>query len=260
MKKNEYLSVRITKAILIVCFIVLNLFLSNSVLKSQIKCPDVDPCPLVPWQTANFDDYIGSGTDLMHYWGTYEWRLCNGVYQIRNYKITVSSSGSLWNNGTWNEQHFSGLKELAEIESLNQLIQTIGYEQIPDCPHTMPFASVYSAACGVWLRCSYEFPCQAIIHADGPSQTGYNCPPPWIHNGHPTVDVWHWEPCGDVCCEKTYDLCKQFDPPSASYQIVISNVNRHVLAGSSCGKQGQFFRWDTGTVINCNDGCQGDGY
>lgn len=235
-------------------------------LKAQIPCPSPDPCPDTTWNTGTFRDHIGTYGAYMDYEGTYLWRRCNGVYQIKDFHVTVNGgSAGLWNDQTRFQEHFSGLLEFAEIQSLNKLINDLGVGNIPDCPTTIPFATIYSAACGVWLRCSYEFPCNPLIHADGPSQTGYQCPPPWNYNGHPTVDVWHYEPCGDICCEKTYSICKQSDPHYGGYQIVISNVNRHRLAGSNCSKQNQFHRWnknpgDQDYYIECVDGCQGDGY
>jgi hypothetical protein len=235
--------------------------------------PDNDPCKDIKWETRTFNDHIGLYGDYMDYSGTYEWRLCNGIYQIRNFQITATNTGGLWDDQTYLQNHFNGLKEFAEIQALNELIcnQIGGDENIPDCDHGgMIMATTYSASCGVWLRCSYSFHCKdgsspfVDITADGPSQTGYNCPAPRIYNGYPMVDVWHWEPCGDVCCEKTFTVCRQKNPSGTGYQIVINNVNRHVQSGSSCSKQNKFTRWDLkpgdpNYYITCEDGCQGDG-
>ena len=100
------------------------------------------------------------------------------------------------------------------------------------------------------LQSSYE---------DGPSQTGYICEKPWNNNEKKVIDRWHWEPCGDVCCEKTYEICKEYSPVAAGMVLKINNINRHKLPGSECSKQGEFFKWDTMTPIPCEDGCQGDG-
>lgn len=119
-----------------------------------------------------------------------------------------------------------------------------------------------------WLRCSYEFGCvnppyapTVTIHQDGVPPSTYTCPSPYIYNQHPTIDVWHYESCGDVCCEKTYAICVQHNAVDNIDEIVIKNVDRHKLNGSSCTLNNQFHKWDPpGTVvIPCEDGCQGDG-
>lgn len=104
-----------------------------------------------------------------------------------------------------------------------------------------------------------EFDCEPVIKSDGPSQTGFVCEPPWNNNGKKVVDRWHWEPCGEVCCEKTYEICREYSAAYGGTILKINNVNRHKLAGSECSKEGQFFKWDTMTPIPCKDGCKGDG-
>lgn len=232
---------------------------------AQTECPgENDPCPLSSWTTEFFSDHVGYFGSNLRVTGTYEWRLCNGVYQIRKFDISTDYE-DFFNTNTDDEESFDGLREYAEIQALAKLIGSVlgGIDSIPACgdPNSAPImmASIFSADCGVWLRCSYEFDCEPTIKSDGPSQIGFVCEPPWNNNGKKVVDRWHWEPCGDVCCEKTYEICKEYSPTFGSSIVKINNVNRHKLAGSECSKQGQFFKWDTMTPIPCKDGCQGDG-
>lgn len=245
-------------------FVIISLFCLQTSF-SQIECPgENDPCPNNNWTSAVFSDHVGLSGANLKVKGSYEWRLCNGVYQLRNFDITADYE-DFFNSGNYNEESFDGLKEYAEIQALAELIATTlgGYNNIPDCndPQNPPImlASIYSADCGVWLRCSYEFDCEPVIKSDGPSQIGYVCEPPWNNNGKKVVDVWHWEPCGDVCCEKTYEICRDYSPSYGGSLVKINNVNRHKQLGSECSKKGQFFKWDTSTPIPCKDGCQGDG-
>ena len=229
---------------------------------AEIECPgENDPCPGTSWTDATFSDYVGLSGGSIRVSGTYKYRLCNGVYQLKDFDITADYA-DFWNDLDHYEESVSGLKEYAEIQALASLVASLG-GTVPICgdPMNPPLmmASVYSADCGVWLRCSYEFDCEPTIYADGPSQTGYVCEIPWDRNGKKVVDRWHWEPCGEVCCEKTYQICKEYSPTFGMSILKINNVNRHKLPGSNCSKEGQFFKWDTSTPIPCKDGCQGDG-
>lgn len=228
---------------------------------AQTECPgDNDPCPTEMWETNTFDDFVGTGAVNFKIIGSYKHRFCNGVYQIKDFDISIDydeMTGSLDHF----EEALNWLREYAEMQALAAFFTTeIFGAGISVCGEgdSVLMASIYSADCGVWLRCSYEFNCEPEIHSDGPSQIGYICEAPWDRNGKKVVDRWHWEPCGDVCCEKTYDICKD-TVPVMGHILKINNVNRHKLAGSECSKEGQFFKWDTMTPIPCKDGCQGNG-
>lgn len=213
------------------------------------------------WTTNTFEDFVGTGAVNFKVFGSYEWRFCNGVYQIRKFDISAdyeSMTGSVDNY----EESLDWLRGYAEMQALGDFFTNviIGVTNVPICGEdSIMMASIYSADCGVWLRCSYEFNCEPEIHSDGPSQIGYICEAPWDRNGKKVVDRWHWEPCGDVCCEKTYDICREYNPPPVGHILKINNVNRHKLVGSECSKEGQFFKWDTSAPIPCKDGCEGNG-
>lgn len=232
---------------------------------SQTDCPgEHDPCPLTSWNTGYFQDFSAASGTGISVLGTYKYRICNGVVQIKDIDITFQST-DFFNSGSNYEDQFDGLKQYVELQVLSSYLLDYlgGVDALPLCgdPMNPPklMASIYSADCGVWLRCSYEFDCEPFIYSDGPSQTGYVCENPWNNNGKKVIDKWHWEPCGDVCCEKTYEICKEYSATAAGMILKINNVNRHKLPGSECSKEGQFFKWDTSTPIPCNDGCQGDG-
>lgn len=88
------------------------------------------------------------------------------------------------------------------------------------------------------------------------------CSEPWTwdNNGTNYIDVWKWQPCGDICCIKTFSLCYGSNPIGGSVNTLrISNVNWSPAPGAVCSEEGNFRRWEDNTVIPCEDGCKGSG-
>lgn len=259
--------------LLSVLFLFLFFFIPKTTkLNAQTDCPDPNSYPCnEAWQTAsiNFDDTEFSGfEDEIYVQGTYEWRNCimtiGGVpvtvTQIRNINMTCSNS-NFFNFHTDFQNTFNGLWEYTELEILNNVLWS-NINAIPNCdpPPAVPFYYVefYTADCGVWLRCSYLFPCSNLTPISQDTRPGdtYECPPPINHNGNFEVDVWHWESCGTTCCIKTYSVCLNYDHNGdMTFNL---NISRRQADGSKCTYQGDFRTWDTNTVIDCQDGCQGD--
>ena len=231
-------------------------------------CSNADPCPNVTWNpiTDEFLDNIGySSTETMDIYASWKWKQCpDGSIVIKDISAHADNQ-DFWTSFSIYQYNFSGFMEYAELQILNWLYNMGDLGNIPDCcpPENncgIQIVKFYTASCGVWVRCSYEFACQPTIHHPRGPNGDIDCPQPWNNNGNTVVDVWQYQPCGDICCEKTYLICKTTSPtPPYDDVIKIANVDRHPYGGQMCSQQGQFFDWFTGQPYNCQDGCAGDG-
>jgi hypothetical protein len=126
---------------------------------------------------------------------------------------------------------------------------------LPDCPDNSPVVTIYTANCGVWVKCSYQIDPNAEVRKD----YGYqgDCPSPVSYNGASYIDLWKYQSCGTICCKKTYTLC--IDKTEGIVQI--NDVQRtRITQDENCTLQGNFINWRAPyEEYQCQDGCGSDG-
>lgn len=123
---------------------------------------------------------------------------------------------------------------------------------IGNCPENIFVAKIYSAACGVWVRCRYEVDPESR-RCDSGFAEPYN---DYSLNGKQYVDMLRWQSCGEVCCKKTYTLCRELLPSGEIKKTEIKEVGiqRHPQT-PECTLQQQFRHPVTNQIIPCKDGC-----
>lgn len=166
----------------------------------------------------------------------YKYRDCtiNGEtfreFVITGWQIPTGCTG--WDEKQYFHQTYQGAKEYI-ILGLLSLEFANGIET---CPENRKRASVYTAACGIWVCCEYQ-----VTPAEPVCETGYNLPLP--HYGTPSkVKVCKWQPCGTVCCRRMYEMCK-----NELGQVTINLISKTKLG--ECSGQNQY------GSKPCEDGC-----
>lgn len=186
----------------------------------------------------------------------YCWRNCGGEIEIIiDWDYTELIDPDFLAHGTKEELDFDGAREYLKLLILNKVID-LGNITIPDCSTGgKTFFNIYTARCGVWVKCSYKVDTQGEVMKD----IGYdgNCPLPYSHNGDSYIDVWKWQSCGEVCCKKTYTVCKE--GTTGAGNIRISTPTTDPAPGEQCTDQGVFKDWKTDLPYQCKDGCAGSG-
>lgn len=229
-------------------------FLSSVKADAQpADCWDLNPCS-EPW---TWDNHSFSNQGMAAN-AVYRTRNCNGNIQlIINWDSTTVADPGFYLSEQYEEHDFEGLREALYLHLILDAIQRLNLT-IPNCSEdTLTMTTIYESRCGVWVKCSYEIETDADIRHD----TGYtgDCPLPWDNNGTNYIDVWKWQPCGDICCIKTFSLCYGSNPIGGGNTLRISNVNWSPAPGAVCSEEGNFRRWEDNTVIPCEDGCKGSG-
>lgn len=122
----------------------------------------------------------------------------------------------------------------------------------PLCPDSIKYVRIYTAICGVWLKCRYKIDTNIRM-----CDEGFATPfPDFFVDGNKYVDIWRWQPCGEVCCQKSYDVCRVVNPTNGRWFIKIKQIKtqRHTQQ-SDCTLQGVFRDGITNEIIPCQDGC-----
>lgn len=248
---------KMIKNIILILVSVLFTLTFNYTTKAQPpdNCWSGDTC-LAPWHYSNHGfDYSTQGIGLVGN-VSYQWRDCNGVIEIIiDWANTSLIDPDFFAHGSREELDFDGAREYLKSHVLADVIRD-GNITIPNCiDGGKTFFNIYTARCGVWVKCSYKVDSQAEIMKD----IGYvgDCPLPYDHNGDAYIDVWKWQSCGEVCCKKTYTLCR--DGITGNGTIRIKDVSTVPAPGEQCTEQGVFKDWKTGIPYQCQDGCSGSG-
>lgn len=123
---------------------------------------------------------------------------------------------------------------------------------VPNYPSTIKRIFVYTASCGIWLRCSYKLPETIEKVCDDP----WNGPAPDYPGGADRwVDHWRWHNCGEICCKKEYELSER-----SGFIEILSKTKSRYSDGEECSKQGDFWGnrplpTDPSIELPCEDGC-----
>lgn len=169
---------------------------------------------------------------------SYHYRACNGVYQIYiDSLIKTGNCNYLVENGD-NSAFFDWLN-LVMIEEIDSLS---GEPTVANCPDSSLKVIFYAATCGIWVKCTYLI-----------DESKRFCDPDWrgdypdYSNGENRyIDFWKWQNCGNVCCKKTYSICKQLNGTGPGYELRIKSMKKE-RAGDCSNPEG-FHQ-------PCQDGC-----
>lgn len=205
---------------------------------AQIDCPQSDgPCGgWTPVATTFIS--LGGGCDVDV---DVETRECNGVWQFRYTIVGTSGTCNLLADFDLEQYHFSALKDFLDLAIIQQAELSPFSMDIPLCsdPDTSKkkIIQMYSAACGVWVKCTYA------VSSTTPISCDEGADPHELPDS--TLDRWEFVPCGETCCMRTYDVCQM----GTSSGVI--HIGSHTTTRTgNCTLQSQF------PNNPCQDGCQ----
>lgn len=256
MKKHFYL-LSLSLYVIICCFV-----FSESSLKAQLNCNV--PCDsATPWLPRNYTVTINRPYGLidydlgLHVKARILSRICNGIVEFKYDNVEMLDNSKYLDSILIYEHNYSAFRNLLDMFIIENYA-TFNDSIIPYCPNNDSIIKIYSAICGVWLKCRYK-----IENGSRMCDDGFIPPYPDFEFGSEYfVDIWRWHPCGEVCCQKIYTICKKNSSlpdhiNDYNYIFSIKNVTTRRLPGATkCTLQDQFRDGsDTTTIINCQDGC-----
>jgi len=252
------------------------IFLSISYKSNAIDCPPSSTCTIA-FESNTFglflDNYSANGEyDDIYVDGSIRYRKnCEGVLEIivDDFYVLYPDFYNFNKLDNFNYLHFnySSLTEWVALDFL-MIINAYGTDDIvPYCSTntTKTRVHVYTASCGIWTKCSYKLPNPIEKVCDTGWQGGdphYGVPNP---GPPPTTDMWvdhwKWQSCGEVCCRKVFELCREENVTYPGYYVKIKAMTKEKYPDSECSKQGDFtgprpFPTSTPFVeLQCEDGC-----
>lgn len=227
-------------------FVILNIS-SLFAQKTLDDCASITPnCTnWSPWYTRTFDLRDFECVITLEYRWCWDPITGTRYFQYRN--ISVTGNCLFMENFSIFHYSFSGLTELIDI----LMIQDHENDpNIPDCPNTYHLVKSYVASCGIWIKCTYELD----PNVQPQCECGWQGPPPdYVENGVRKVDVWRWQPCGNTCCEKTYEVCQKFNTTHNERRVIIKAVSKQRLGECSGNESGPCQHGQYDRI--CEDGC-----
>jgi hypothetical protein len=199
---------------------------ANSV-KAQVDCPPYDPmCQWSNWITETFTtNDVPCNVQYQ-----YRTRICNGNIDVQYNIITATGDCDWMESHNELEAKISSMREMLEIVIMRRVALTAsgGLTNLPPCPNGNTVINYYTAACGIWLSCTYD-----VTAHNMSCETGFDPMP----NPNPsTIDVWQWFDCGTACCTRTYNVCFGTTDGSA---YGFQRVGNPTMLGQ-CSDQNQF--------------------
>lgn len=185
----------------------------------------------------------------------YEWRICDGVYEYRYTNFTAQGNCSQMTDFSIYHYNISSIMEMADMivaEESAQLDGHPGFLALPVCgTGVYRKAKFYSAACGVWVKCSYIIDQNAEVKKD----RGYvgSCSIP-DHNGY--IHKWKWQSCGEACCRREYHICTFTSPSSGTAEVRVTQFPAMLIG--ECTQQDNYGPWEVTDPMdpNYNYECQ----
>jgi len=211
----------------------------------QPLCPPADPnCP---WNEVR-DELFQLGPPDCIAFLTYKWRVCNGRLEIAldESGIRVLEGCMGWDRLQWYHYNYSGLLDYitqALLTALHIPPTFFGNQPPPPCGQgTITTASVYTASCGIWLKCTYHY--QGSITRD--CERGHDGIDPLWDPANQTITTTKWFSCGQTCCVREYEICWKRDPIAGDQIFPLRLIGKRKLI--ECTGQSNFDR-------PCEDGC-----
>lgn len=198
-------------------------------------------------------------------------RNCDGDIEIIIDDIFLGSTGTSTHEffDEFNYLHYS-YSSITEWAALDILMIIDGYgldNAVPFCSTntTITRVQVYTASCGIWTKCSYKLPetiekvCDTGWQGGDPHYAVPNPGPPPSTDYY--VDHWKWQSCGEVCCKKVFELCRDQNISYPGFYVKITAMTKSKYPeDAECSKQGDFTGprpLPTSPVVElpCEDGC-----
>ena len=204
-----------------------------------LRCELSDSCNAV-WQEPDpISRNLGSGVTAIIWYKT---RNCNGVQQMMVDSIKALDNGIYLDVINRYHYKYKAINDLVDIYMLQELYRNGWTPSDSNTPITV--AQIYKQVCGVWLHCGYIVD-PNTINCD----EGFDPPFP---NTSDTLRVFKWQPCGYVCCKKTYEIYRKTQIVPFSQPVQVIQI-KHVTSGRStfhptCTEQ---WKYDE----PCQDGC-----
>lgn len=227
-----------------------------------IDCPPSSTC-IATWTTKEYDMQLDDNAVIwasatlpfrVNYDGDFEMK-------IDDFKgFATEKNVDFLEQFNYLHYSFSSASEMVALDFLMRNKPDIIADDVPLCSSNQSIKRVfvYTAACGIWTRCSYKLP----------SPIQYVCDVVWSGNlphytdgGESWVDHWKWQSCGEVCCRKVFELCKDSYVDKAGTYIKITAMTKEKYPGSDCSGQGTFWGKRPGPStganqpLQCEDGC-----
>jgi hypothetical protein len=230
---------------------------SESSLKAQLNCDF--PCDNSSWEEhigypvlGVSQNAVGTGVQGTGLNGVVKYyvRECNGVIEFRIDSLVLLDNSHFLDSLMMNEHNYTVFRDLIDMHIMEQYI---GITTMPDCPESNLITKIYSASCGVLLKCRYE-----VAPGSRMCDIGFATPyPDFMIDTTQYVDIWKWESCGEVCCEKIYSVCRKRNLANVNNITSITQLSKQRYSHTpTCTLEGQFRDGkDTTIIIPCKDGC-----
>ncbi len=244
MKKQSFMKV---PWIVTICLFVLSTFS----LKAQLNCDF--PCDSA-WQNVVSDIRLGGrneGTGLNGR-AFFKKRFCNGQWEFMLDSAVMYDNSKFLDSLLIYEHNYTAFRDLIDMYIMEHYIGQTSFPRVPFCPNSSNITKIYSANCGVWLKCRYE-----ITPNSRMCDSGFAPPfPDFTLNGLQYVDIWRWQPCGEVCCQKIYTVCTKASVVNNTLVTTVNQIRKQRHPNTpNCTLQNQFRDGITNQIIPCQDGC-----
>ncbi|MBL8005501.1 MAG: hypothetical protein JNL36_10420 [Candidatus Kapabacteria bacterium] len=242
---NQILKLIMWMSVFLLIFTVENVYSQDT-----LNCADSDSCT-VDWSYSNYLGNMGSGITGHIY---YRYRICNGINQMYIDSAIALDNGRFLDSINRYHYQYNAFSDLADIYLLQHHYNNNDFMEWEETGQvTTPVVQLYKASCGVWLKCSY-YVWRKAVECD----TGYDPPLPIDSTlfGADSLHIYKWQPCGTVCCQKTYQLRRWevIDPAPVNPPIKRMIVEIRSLSISRAKKTPQCTKQDD-YDIPCQDGC-----
>jgi hypothetical protein len=212
-----------------------------------LNCANSDTC-LTGTEWSNRDtilDNMGSGITGKI---IYRRRVCNGVEQYIVEEIEAFDNGLHLDKVNIFHYTFSTFSDLVDVKVIqngfNNPLDIAYYNTHNNPNNTRRIVQIYKASCGIWVKCRYNI--DSTTKGCCGVDSSYTIP--WPHDSISlTYDYYRWQPCGSVCCKKTYETYKTTGV-SGNVVIHIKSLFRN-KSQPKCTDE-----WKYGSKP-CEDGC-----
>lgn len=230
--------------ILVICIFIL---LPNKSV-GQFNCPPQDSCQ-EPWSQGSYGHYLGQ-SQTIRVNSTIKYREnCEGIVEFIVVNTSVFMNAQYLENFQFEEYGVNTARDLVWLHIL-EFPYFPENKIAPNCSEdTIQIAHVYTASCGVWLKCSYK-----VDPASQVCDFGYVFPSPiYLEGTDNWVDHWKWHSCGNACCRREFRICRTYDANALRTVFKVEEVKKEKIL--DCEKEGQFINWKTQNPIPCNNDC-----
>lgn len=210
--------------------------IENVYSQDTLNCADF-PCN-TPWVgPITIAGNMGSGiTGLI----TYKTRKCNGIEYISIDSFKAFDNGLHLDTVRIYHFNYTAFSDLVDIYVLQREFNDASTPDSTKPP--MVVAQIYKASCGVFVQCTYN-----IDSVNRQCDIGWDGPYPHYDRFQP-LSIYKWQPCGFVCCRKTYQI-NRYQSQIGTWMIKIKSLNiERSPFDSTCTDQYRYSK-------PCEDGC-----